>query len=191
MWDSAKNVQTQVEDRSKLVILPNNSLNGHSNIWDFSTPYSATIKTAYAVGGDISLTATTTQRPVAAAKIKTSPVLQNVTVESSSTNLASTELFDPTGTTTFAFYEDIDMNRSSIDVKGLKKMMYGKKCEDADGNNYAGDCAKVDDKSQIIMTFDSSIYKRGEKVPVTFKKLIKNLVNLPSTLTKTYYRSNP
>ena len=25
----------------------------------------------------------------------------------------------------------------------------------------------------------------------TFKKLIKNLVNLPSTLTKTYYRSNP
>ncbi|MDO8553137.1 MAG: alpha-2-macroglobulin family protein [bacterium] len=221
IWDANNNSEREVQDKSIVSILPKNSKNGHSNVWDFSTPYTATIKTAYPIGGDIALTGNVPPLTVGAppgsigfaplvpggrypypvpqsfnnpgmvppqlpsvfpgnsggsaaiATVTTSPVLKSVTVLSENTTLASPQLFDPTGTTTFSFYEDIDKEKSGINAKGLKNIEYGEKCEEENSEGYySKSCKKVKDKSQLIFTFDASVYASGEKVPVTFERLI-------------------
>ncbi len=172
VWDDASGEQQQVEDTSIIHIVPKNSLNGHTNVWDFTTSYTATISTVYPVGGDIALSGSLFN-PAVSTTITTTPVLQGVTAQSDSTDLASADLFDPSGTVTFSFYEDIDVDKSSIHAKGLKKIVYGKKCQSgADATDSTDTCTKVDDKTQLIMSFDPSAYGRGEKVPVTFDRLV-------------------
>ncbi|MDO8518378.1 MAG: MG2 domain-containing protein [bacterium] len=170
IYDPQNGANKKVEDRSVLSLLPKNSLNGHANVWNFDTQYSAIIKTAYPVGGDITLSGSLVG-PAARTTIKTSPILKEVNVESDKTGLASLQLFDPNGKVTFSFYEDIDTGKSSIRAKGLKKVEYGEKCQENDDNNYSSTCKKVNDKSQLIVSFDPSAYARDEQVPVTFERL--------------------
>ncbi len=169
IYDSQKGTPKKVQDRSILSILPKNSLNGHANVWNFDTAYTAIIKVAYSPGGDISLSE---PEPAAQTTVVTSPPLREVSIHSEQTPLASQQLFDPSGTATFFFYEDIDKGRSSMKVKGLKKVEYGQKCEETEENDYSSSCKKIDDKSQLIMTFDPSVFARGEKVAVTFERLV-------------------
>lgn len=171
VWDSTSNSQKSVVDTSIISILPKNSKNGHSNVWGFETSYTATIKTAYSIGGDIALIG---QQgiPAATATITTSPVLKSVAVLSDNTGLASPQLFDPMGTTTFSFHEDIDIGRSDINAKGLKKIEYGEKCQEGDSGTYNNPCKEVEDKSHVVITFNASVYARGEQVPVTFARLV-------------------
>ncbi|MDO8562049.1 MAG: Ig-like domain-containing protein, partial [bacterium] len=110
VWDENSKKYVQVEDRSIISIVPKNSLRGHANVWDFSTPYTASIKIAYPVGGDIALTNSSSPLPItpkgfpeppnvpgtggnaaAVATVTTSPVLESVTVESEKTPLASVQ----------------------------------------------------------------------------------------------------
>lgn len=165
VWDEGASMSREIEDKSIISIVPKNDLRGHANVWDFSKPYTAVIDTVYPVGGDITL-----GDSAAVANVMTTPVLQSVTVESDNTNLTSTDLFDPTGTTTFAFYEDIDIGKSAIQAKGLKSVKYGTKCQSSD--DFRGSCVNVEDKSQLVMSFDPKVYARGERVPVSFEKLV-------------------
>lgn len=171
VWDDSSGEQQQVEDTSIMHLLPKNSLNGHTNVWDFTTSYTATISTVYPVGGDIALSGSLFD-PAVSTTITTTPVLQGVTAQSDKTDLASADLFDPSGTVTFSFYEDINVDKSAIHAKGLKKIVYGKKCQSTDTTDSTDTCTKVDDKTQLIMSFDPSAYGRGEKVPVTFDRLV-------------------
>jgi uncharacterized protein YfaS (alpha-2-macroglobulin family) len=173
VWDEKSSRTIDVEDRSIISIVPANALRGHANVWDFENNYTASITSAYALGGTIPL-AGTVASPVASATVSVSSVIQQVTAQSEKTELASTDLFDPAGTVTFSFYEGIDKDKSTIQVKGLRTSVYGKKCKPTDDSEQPSSdtCAKVDDTSTLIMTFDPSAYARGEKVPVVFDQLV-------------------
>ena len=171
VWDSTTNSNKEIEDTKIIDVFPKNSRNGHSNVWEFSTSYTATIKTAYPVGGDIALSGSLFS-PVATAEVTTGAVLKSVTVQSEKTDLASAQLFDPAGTASFSFYEDIDIGKSVIRAKGLKKINYGEKCQSKDEGDFSNNCKKVDDKSGLIVSFDSGVYGRGEQILVTFERLV-------------------
>lgn len=171
IYDYQKNTSKKVEDRSVISLLPKNSLYGHANIWNFDTQYIVNIKTVYPILGDISLSGSGMGSAVTAAVV-ISPILKGTNVQSDKTDLASVKLFDPNGKVTFSFYEYIDTSKSTIRAKGLKKIEYGEKCQGEDGNNYLSTCKKIDDKSQLIISFDPGVYKRGERVPVTFERLV-------------------
>lgn len=165
VWDDTARAYKTVEDRSILDVLPKNTLNGHTNVWEFATAYTLELKSAYAPGGDIPLDAGRT------ISVQTTEVLKEVKMDSENTELASEALFDPSGTAEYSFYEDIDLAKSSIRAKGLTKTEYGKKCEDAD-RPYSETCTKVDDRSVLVLHFDPSQYARGEMVAVSFDRLV-------------------
>lgn len=173
IWDWDARAYKDVEDRAVLSILPKNSLRGHGNVWEFSNTYRATLQSVYPVGGDIALSGNTFS-PAAATSVEISPVIQAVSAQSDKTELASPQLFDPAGTVTFKFFDDINIGKSSIQAKGLKKIMYGKKCEDENDRYNTNTCKKVDDKSTLIISFDAGAYARGEKVDVSFERLVNS-----------------
>ncbi|MBU6323287.1 hypothetical protein KGQ55_01205 [Patescibacteria group bacterium] len=172
VWNAAANAYQSVEDRSILRVFPKNTLGGHANVWDFSATYAVSVNTAYPVGGDIALSGTFLA-PAVTTTVTASPVLEGVTAQSDKTDLASAALFDPSGTVTLSFYEDIDLGKSSIQAKGLKRVAYGQKCVGGDTSWFSSsNCIKVDDASQLIFTFDPNAFTRGEQVPITFAKLV-------------------
>ncbi len=170
VWDEQQGKNKRVLNKAIISILPQNGVNGHANVWDYSTSYIATIGTAYPVGGDIPLTADGVFGVAVTANVVTSPILKEGTAHSDVTNLITPAMFDPSGTLTLSFYEDMNLSKSDIQAKGLKKIVYGKKCQDDTSNN--GGCTQVDDQSVFILSFDQAAYGRGEKVPVIVQRLI-------------------
>ena len=170
VYDSGNGVYQKVVDKSVLRVVPKNSVRGHSNVWEFERRYSVAIVSAYA-GGDIALSGPG-GAPAVQTEVTTSPLLRGVSVQSEKTPLASPQLFDPSGKAIFSFYEDIDIRKSTIRAKGLKAIVYGEKCEERDPDDYRSSCKNVEDKSQLIVTFDSKAYARGEEIPVTFEGLL-------------------
>ncbi len=163
-----------VEDKTVLEVLPSGTLHGNNNVWDFESAYQASIDVAYPIGGEIVL------RQPSISQIITTPAIESVKVDSPSTTLGAVDLFDPNGTTTVNFYEDIDIGKSDISVKGLADINYGEKCAGVEQVNkygyygsYGAPCEKVSDHSQLVFTFDSGAkFKRGEQVPITFSKIV-------------------
>ena len=163
----------QIEDKTLIEVLPDNLLHGQKNVWDFETLYAVTIANAYPVGGDIMLAG-----PLYS-QIITTPIIAGVTAASAKTTLASADLFDPAGTSTVSFYEDIDIGASKINAKGLANISYGEKCKDADvlnkGYGYynPGPCEKMADRSQLVLSFSpNQKFARGEKIPVVFERVV-------------------
>lgn len=170
IYDPQTGKSKKVIDRSVIEVLPKNPLNGHANIWNFDTRYAASIKTAYTPGGDIPLAGSLGQ-PAVSTSVITMSVIRETVVLSDRTSFPSEKLFDPAGTTTVFFYEDVDIGRSTINAKGLKSVTYGEKCAETDQDG-GGVCTKVPDKSQLVLKFDTRAYARGETVSVNFEKLI-------------------
>src|SRR3989344_4079021 len=164
VYDPQTKENIKLQDRSVISVLPQRDRLGRSSLWDFENNYSATLSRAYPMGGDVIYSG------AIQSGVTTTGVIQSVTAQSDRTNLASTELFDPQGKVTVTFYEDIDLKKSEIEVKGLQKVEYGQKCK-SDGLNrnyyYNTPCEKVNDQSTLIFSFDASKPTTlGESVPI-------------------------
>ncbi len=171
VYDQSSGTMQKVEDQSILSVVPKNSLNGHANVWRFDGVYRVVVQKAYTVGGDIPLPEAGSD-PAAATDIVASGVLREVTAQSEKSTLVSPALFDPSGTVTFAFHEAIDIGKSTIRGKGMKKISYGETCKQTEQDDYySAACEKVPDESTLVMTFDEGAYARGEQVPITFERL--------------------
>ncbi len=172
VYNQATGKNVKVEDTSIVSVLPKNSLNGHANVWQFDTAYNATIARAYTVGGDITLPEAGSEM-AAQTSVLSGSVLREVTAQSEKSTMVSPALFDPSGSATFSFFEDIDIGKSTITGKGIRKITYGEKCKESDEDDYySAACDKVPDESVLMMTFDAGAYARGEQVPVTFERLM-------------------
>lgn len=169
IYDSESGENISVEDRGVIRVIPKKDKFGRKNLWDFEASYSAVLSRAYPEKGDIIFS------EKAESRISITPIIQSVAVESERTDLASQSLFDPQGKVTVFFYEDIDLNRTSIGAKGLEKAEYGKKCKEdsAKGNYYYNvPCENIDDRTKIVLSFgENELKSPGESVPITFKKI--------------------
>lgn len=173
-YDPATGKQVRVEDQSILSILPRNTRNGHANVWQFDTAYSATLARAYTKGGDIAFPEES-QGIAGQADVRASSVLREVSAQSERSALASPALFDPAGSATFVFHEAISLSKSTITAKGLRKVAYGETCKESETDGYyAASCEKVPDESVLVMTFDPAAYARGEQLLVNFERLVNS-----------------
>lgn len=170
-YDSAGQPRRVVVDRSILSVYPKADRSGRSRIWDFAGSYEVSLNTAYPLDGDIALSETIKTDVTITTAIKAFLAL------SERSNLVLPTLFDPEGTLAVDFYEDIDLARSEISAKGIKKIEYGKKCQTSETSVPAwqssdDNCEKIDDRSKIIISFQPLTFERGESFHLTFKKII-------------------
>ncbi len=159
---------SKIEDRSVIALYPSVDRFGRSHLWDFKTTYTAAIDKTYPVAGDIIY-----EQPIGTV-FYTTDIVKSFTAKSERTNLAEPELFDPQGSVTIQFYEDIDLSASNIEIKGSKSVKYGEKCaEQKGGDRYRYPCEKVPDQSALVIGFNPDSFKtQGEAVPVKLKKII-------------------
>lgn len=162
----------KVQDTSVIRVYSKNDVLGRVNMWDVVTSYTVNVTRAYPLGGDIIY-----DRPISTL-IKTTNILETVTAQSARTRLATPDLFDPEGTVTLSFYENIDLGKSKIEAKGLKSIAYAQACQKSVLNDYfyqaSGNCVKVDDKTQLILSFDPKSFSSGEVVPIVFNKIVNS-----------------
>ena len=169
------------KDTSTILVYPAHDSQGRERFWDLTSRYTLIIKKAYPAEGDI-IVADARQ-----VSINTTDIIEAFTASSARTDQASVNLFDPTGTTTVRFFEDVNISASSITAKGLKDIKYGQKCEEEGVSRYYVDeCTLVPDKRTIYLKFDPKVFGLGEEVIVNFQKIVNadGLVINPSPITR-------
>jgi len=160
-----------VVDRSILSVFAKADLNGRSKIWNFGGSYTVSLDKAYPLGGDINFSGHI------GTTVTITEVIKTLVASTEKSKTLSLYIFDPRGEVVANFYEDIDLGKTEISAKGLVGVNYGKKCSEA-GSFFGSwkssndSCEKIDDKSQIILTFNPSLFGRGELVPIKFKKIV-------------------
>lgn len=161
--------EVKIKDSSVIRVYGQADRFGRENMWDTVTAYNLKLEKAYPLGGDITYDKTITT------SVNTSDILQGVTVESAITSLASPDLFDPAGSVILTFYEEIDLEKSKIEAKGLKNVEYVKVCQKNSVSDFSyisdGLCLKVEEKKQILLTFNPKSLSLGEVIPVTSARI--------------------
>lgn len=157
-------------DQSVLEIFPEKDVYGRKFLWDFDATYGVTISGASPLEGDMKLSTVLSQ------SLYVTPIIESVSAQSPRSNLVTTALFDPTGTLTLRTSESIDLRASNISGKGIKEIVYGQMCpEPVAGEEVSTDprdCAKVDDKKSIIISFTADTFDMGETSTLTMAKLV-------------------
>jgi len=178
--------EIKVKDTSVIRIYAQADRLGRANMWDTITSYTVKLNKAYPMGGDIIYNNQITT------SFTTTDILESVTAESQKTDLASPSLFDPEGTVTLSFYEDIDLDKTKIDGKGIKKIEYVMECQKNSESNYSyisnNICIKVENKKQLLLTFDSKNFNLGEVVPITSTRIFNadgQQINVMPSMTLT------
>lgn len=165
--------ETKVQDSSVVRVYAKADRLGRVNMWDTVTSYNLSLTKSYPLAGDIIYDKQINT------SIVTTDILESVTAESVKTELASPALFDPEGTVTLNFYEDIDLSKSKIDGRGLKNIEYSKGCQKNSLNDYSyisSDlCIKVDNKKQLLLTFNPKEFNLGDVVSITSSKITNSL----------------
>jgi len=170
-YDRSGKPEKVLIDRSILSIYPKVDSGGRARIWDFGGSYTASLNTAYPLDGDITLS------EVIKTDVTITTAIKSVRANSKRSSFASQTLFDPEGTLIVDFHEDIDLGRSDIAAKGIKKIEYGKKCKPTGTTSFSSrvfedNCEKVDNRSEIVISFEPLTFTRGESFRVTFRKIV-------------------
>ena len=185
-----KSEKTQtLTDQSILEIYPDADTHGRKYLWDFGATYAVSLSGAVPLEGDIALSS------AMGVSIRIEEIISGVTAKSPRSNLVTPEIFDPTGTLTFAISEPIDLHASTITGKGITTIAYGEKCkEPAPGTEIvldAASCEKENDQKNIVLSFDPGQFTLGETSSVILSKLVNTegitLTTLPLTKQFTTY----
>lgn len=164
---------TKVKDTSVIRVYAKADRLGRVNMWDTVTSYALSLSKAFPLGGDIINTEAMTT------VFDTTDIIESVTAESDKTEQVSPALFDPEGTVTITFYEDIDLAKSKIEGKGIKDIEYVKACQKNAANDYSyiseEICIKVEDKTQIKISFNPKSLAQGETFSITSAKIFNTL----------------
>jgi alpha-2-macroglobulin len=168
-FDAKSRKYVTEQDRNQLHIYQKRDTHGRSGLWDFDTTYRVAVSGAVPLAGDKELTE---GRNVT---VSIPDVIQSITAQSEKTNLASQNLFDPEGTLSIKFYEDVEIKRSDFMVKGLRAVEYGETCKvDESGQTVwlGSGCEKVADKSTLLFSFDSGVFTRNETFTLELEKIV-------------------
>lgn len=155
-------------DQSKLFIYQRKDKHGRSRLWDFETTYDIKIDGASPLMGTKDLTEGKTSR------VEVPNIVRDVTAQSERTDLVRPDLLDPQGTLTVSFYEDVDKDKSKIDVKGVTDIKYGERCKtDENGNTvYLGrSCEKEENKSVLVFSFRPEAFSPDESFTLNLKQI--------------------
>jgi uncharacterized protein YfaS (alpha-2-macroglobulin family) len=155
-------------DPSKLFIYQKKDSHGRSNLWDFDTTYNVSI------GGASPLAGTKDLSEGKNTVVSVPNIVENTTAQSDRSTLVRPDLFDPQGTLTVSFYDDVDKDRSDINIKGLKNIEYGERCRtDEKGNSVrlGSGCDMEDDKRTLIFSFNADTFTTDESLNLELKKI--------------------
>ncbi len=154
-------------DKSVILVYNQKDRFGREKYWDFDNSYSLTINRAYPTEGDIIL------EEKGFSLVNVVGPIENISAESPRTQYASAGFFDPQGKLWVSFYEEIDLDKSKITSPKLKEIGYGEKPKDGTQDfAYGMEVEKVTDKKKVYLIFDSEKVSLGEKLDVTFEKIV-------------------
>lgn len=164
-YNNEKDYDERVIDRSIINLISAVDSHGRDNIWDFESSYVVVLATAQPLEGDLAYSRNITSL------VTVSDSIRSITARSQRSRQVSLELFDPQGTIDVSFYEDIDLKKSSISAKGITSIEYAHKCEEVNVQTLSDECQKVDDKSQIHISFDETQFSKGETFSLDFNEI--------------------
>jgi uncharacterized protein YfaS (alpha-2-macroglobulin family) len=156
-WRTQKHVTEA--DKSKLFVYQKKDRHGRKHLWDFDTRYGIRVEGGVPLEGDVDLAEERTTT------VSVANILESVTAESERSQSVRPDLFDPQGTLVLNFYEDVNKDRSDIEVRGLRSISYGERCKtDERGEvvQLGSGCEKEEDTKKLILSFESSAFGRGE-----------------------------
>lgn len=169
VFDYSTQKYVQSEDRRIINIVPKNDALGRANLWDYNSRYRVVVDKTYPLNGDIDFLQTIQSN------VDTTDIVNVVSARSSRTSLVRQKFFDPQGQAVINFNEEIDIYASEIGATGLKSIVYDKKCEKGSSTFYNNNkpCKKVDDKTTIILSFNSDLLNtQGASLPILIRKFI-------------------
>jgi len=155
-------------DPSILFIYQKKDSHGRNRLWDFDTKYKVSITGAVPFAGNKDLNEGRNTN------VTIPNIVQYVSAQSERSNLVRPDFLDPQGTLTVTFYEDVDKDRSDINVKGLKQIVYGERCKtDELGNDIllGSGCEMEADKKNLIFSFNAEAFAKAESFELELKKI--------------------
>jgi uncharacterized protein YfaS (alpha-2-macroglobulin family) len=154
-------------DQSVIEIYQKEDRFGREKLWDFETSYTLKINKAYPLEGDIILDAPKS------VSVRVTGIIESVSAESSRTEYATADFFDPKGKIWVSFYEEINLEKSKISAPKLKEIGYGQKCkEEKEIISEDVECEKIPDKKKIYLTFKGEEIGFEEKIDIKFEKIV-------------------
>lgn len=172
-YDRDEKKQVTTEDKSKLFIYQKEDIHGRNRLWDFDTTYTIKVEGAVPLYGTMNLT------EGRFSTFTVPNIVSGVRAESDRTSLVRPDLMDPEGTVIVTFYDDVDKNKSDIEVKGSKSIEYGERCKvDENGETIllGPSCEMEPDTKTLIFSFNRDAFSTGEDFSISLKKII-NLDN--------------
>jgi len=155
-------------DPSKLFIYQKKDSHNRNRLWDFDTTYEVSISGAVPFAGTKDLTEGKNTI------VSVPNIVKSTSAQSERSTLVRPDLLDPEGTLTVSFYDDVDKNKSDINIKALKNIEYGERCKtDESGNTVrlGSGCEMESDMRTLIFSFDADKFTTGESFDLDLKKI--------------------
>ena len=168
-YDHKSHKMVSHPDQSKLFVYQKKDAHGRGKLWDFDTTYEVSIAKATPLAG------TTDLAEGKQTTVSVPSIVEAVTAQSEKTSLVRPDLFDPAGTLTVTFYDDVQKDRSDIQAKGLRSVAYAERCkQDASGETIflGSECEKEPDTKTLIFSFDNNVFRADEAFTLDLKRII-------------------
>jgi len=168
-YDYQKDEYVTEEDKSKIFVYQKEDKNGRDDLWDFNTNYTINIVGATPQEGNKKLSGFEK-----VSSVYVQDIIESITTQSENTYLTRTDFFDPSGSVTLKFFEDVDIDDSNIKSKGVKEIRYGETCKKDNNGDFiylGSSCEKEDDKKVVIVAFHKDQFSTDENFTIDLNKI--------------------
>jgi len=155
-------------NESVLAIYQKADAAGRPKFWDEKAEYQLSIKKVFPKSGDITLKEARDFNFAATAAIR------YISARSERSRLVGQDLFDPEGELLVDFYEDIDLDKSALESAKKMAVRYGEQCRAGQEWSDEIECAKEENRKQLVIKFDRHTLKTGEKFDLVFSRLVNH-----------------
>ncbi len=174
VYNAAKKSYDSVPDHSVIAVYQKQDRHRRAKVWDFNSNYTLRIKQAFPEEGTQNLAEERT------ADFTVGEPIASIMAESDRASInnsfASLNFFDPEGRVVVSFYDEIDLEQSTINAPNLKKIGYGQKCADGSDPESQGPneipCEKIVDRTTAFLSFNAAKFTSGQKFGIEFKKIV-------------------
>jgi uncharacterized protein YfaS (alpha-2-macroglobulin family) len=182
IYDNERDRWVTYENMNAIEIRQRRDTHGRTGLWDFETNYTFSIRSAEPLFG------TNPMRQGQHRSFAINNVIAATEAESDSTRLARPDFFDPAGKLKVTFYEEVDKDRSRIEVPHLQSVEYGETCrrdEAGEVVRIGNSCEMVPDRTVLVFDFDESRIGRSEQIDLQFERMVtpEGLIINPTPLT--------
>ncbi|MBP9749385.1 MAG: Ig-like domain-containing protein, partial [Candidatus Pacebacteria bacterium] len=159
-------------DKTRVWIRPKEDMHGREGLWDFTAFYELSVPKQYPAEGEI----------VSENSIDWSytlpEVLSSLSAVSKRSDFAEPTFFDPEGELVATFFEPVDLKETRLSLEGVRHVAYGTQCKTTeDGRNVidpaSGTCATEENKHELRITVDPTVYPRGKEATLTFERVVR------------------